>query len=346
MEDVVPELLDRIQSDFDKAVKKSDTIEKLMEKIESGQATYLEANEYAIEVGNILADAYKHNISSSVLPEGKMYYNIANRIIPPTMKKDFDLVSHVSEQIQESLNAAAGIGIKAIQPELNTDRINGIVNRVSIADNFDDISWILGEPVVNFSQNIVDDFIKVNSEFQGKAGMSPRIVRKLASGCCDWCREVAGTYSYPDVPEDVYRRHQRCRCTVEYDPGTGKRQNVHTKIWKTQEERDKIEMKKAFGIKSLPLSLSEHPMRLASYTPESLKKALEKEGFEVKTLKKGSLKNIPFEDGGGYKVNFEDGGIIQYHPEKQSHHEGAYYKISTGKGGTKRYELDGTEKKD
>ena len=44
------------------------------------------------------------------------------------------------------------------------------------------------------------------------------------------------------------------------------------------------------------------------------------------------------------KINFGGDGILQYHPTKKSHHGGAYYKISTGKGGTKRYELDGTEK--
>lgn len=27
---------------------------------------------------------------------------------------------------------------------------------------------------------------------------------------------------YPDVPPDVYRRHERCRCTVLYDPADGK----------------------------------------------------------------------------------------------------------------------------
>lgn len=248
MEDIAPELLKKIQSDFDEAIEKSEILKRLAEKIEAGTATYVEANDYAIEVGNILSDAYRHNLSSAVLPDGKMYYNIANRIITETMKRNYDLVSEVSEQIQALLNEAAGIGIKAIQPELNSDRITGIANRLSTADNFDEFSWILGEPVVNFSQSVVDDFIKVNSEFHGKCGMEPKIVRKLAGGCCEWCSKLAGTYTYPEVPKDVYRRHQRCRCTVDYDPGTGKKQNVHTKQWKTQEEYDKIEARKISGL--------------------------------------------------------------------------------------------------
>lgn len=47
---------------------------------------------------------------------------------------------------------------------------------------------------------------------------------------------------------DVYRRHQRCRCTVDYYPGDGKVQNVHTKEWETKEENDRIEKRKIIGL--------------------------------------------------------------------------------------------------
>lgn len=89
-----------------------------------------------------------------------------------------------------------------------------------------------------------------------------------------------------------------------------------------------------------------NPKKLFSkYTPKTLKSALEQGGFEVKTLKRGSLKGVDFTNGGGYKVNFGDDGLLQYHPASGSHHGGAYYKISTGKGGIHHYELDGKEKK-
>ncbi len=91
--------------------------------------------------------------------------------------------------------------------------------------------------------------------------------------------------------------------------------------------------------------LQANPQSLSSYTPKTLKDALEQSGFEIKPLARGSLKGIAFEQGGGYKINFGDGGLIQYHPDNGSHHGGAYYKISTGKGGTHRYGLDGKAKK-
>lgn len=248
MEDIAPELLKKIQLDFNSAIEKSDVLKDITKKIKDRTATYIEANDYAIEIGNILSKVYKDNISSDTLPYGKMYYNIANRIIPPTMQKNYEVISKVSMQIQESLNEAAGIGINAVKPELNTDKIDGIVNKISNADNYDDVAWVLDDPIITFSQSIVDDSIKVNSEFQGKAGLSPKIVRKLSGGCCEWCREIAGVYLYPEIPDDVYRRHQRCRCTVEYDPGTGKRQNVHTKAWYKQEKDDIINERKILGL--------------------------------------------------------------------------------------------------
>lgn len=226
MEDIAPDLLKKIQADFQSSFDKSTVISELYEKVRDGTATYLEANKFAIETGDILAEAYKNNLSSAVLPDGKMYYNIAQRIIEPTMENNYSLITEVTNQVQKSLNEAAGIGIKPITPELNRDRIDGIVNKVSNSENFDDVAWVLEEPIVNFSQSIVSDAIKANAEFHYDSGLKPTITRKLAGGCCKWCRALAGIYNYPDVPKDVYRRHDYCRCRVDYVTESG-RENVH-----------------------------------------------------------------------------------------------------------------------
>lgn len=254
MEDITPSLLKVIQTDFQSKFDKSSVISSLYAKVRDGTATYVEANEFAIETGNILAQAFQNNLSSNVLPDGRMYYNIAQRILEPTMINNYELITEVTNQVQTSLNKSAGIGIKAITPELNEDKIVGIVNRVSDAETFDDVAWILDEPIKTFSQSIVDDSIKANAEFHSKAGLQPVITRKVAGNCCDWCKTVAGTYRYPnDVPHDVYRRHQRCRCTVDYIPGDGKFQNVHSKKWRTEKESNTIETRKTIG-----LSLQKH----------------------------------------------------------------------------------------
>ncbi len=142
------------------------------------------------------------------------------------------------------------ISLKAIKPELNQDRIDGIVNKISEYEDFKEGKWLLEEPIKNFTQSIVDDTIKTNADFQYKSGLTPKIVRKEVGTCCDWCKEVVGTYEYPDVPKDVYRRHRFCKCTVDYLPGNGKKQDVWSKKWidsdGNEEVQERIKFSKVF----------------------------------------------------------------------------------------------------
>lgn len=86
----------------------------------------------------------------------------------------------------------------------------------------------------------------------------------------------------------------------------------------------------------------EHHSDLKYYTPESMKRHLEQTGYTVKPLGKGNFKGVPLEEGGGFKTNFGGDGLFQYHPEKRSHHDGAYWKISNGKE-ARRYDMGGNE---
>ena len=355
MEDIAPKMYEQIKKDFDRRISNSKKLSDLLEKLIKGTATYKEAHEFAIESGEIISQVFQKNISSSVLPEGRLYYNIADRIIRPMMSDLYEGVADYAKEVQAFLNKQQNIGIKAIRPKLNEDKVQGILDITSGKEYFDDIAYMLGEPVVNFSQTIVDDTVRANADFQYKAGLSPKIVRITSGKCCKWCDKLAGVYDYEKVSDtgnNVFRRHKHCECLVEYAPGDGTKQNVHTKKWSKADESDKIKAReKEERIKrennlGFADKIASHPKILQAYTPERLKETLENAGYDVKPLNKGSLKGKLFEDGGGFKVNFGGDGILQYHPEKKSHHSGEYYKISTGKGGTKRYDLKGNEKED
>ena len=240
MEDIAPKLLKKIQDDFKNKFDNSKIIRELYRKVEQGNATYKEANEFAIEVGELLSGSFKKNLSSSVLPNGRMYYNVADRIIRDTLGNNYELVADISAKIQEILNKKAGIGIKAIKPKINEDKVRGIVDIVSGKEKYDDIAYMLGEPVVNFSQSVVNDAVRENADFQYKAGLSPKIIRTSTGKCCEWCDKLAGIYDYEavsDTGNNVFRRHKYCRCLVEYAPGDGQRQNVHTKQWRKETKR-------------------------------------------------------------------------------------------------------------
>lgn len=235
-EDIVPGLLESIKAAFREGYDSSPTVAALLEKVQQGTATYAQAQEYAIEVSRLIGLAWEKHISSAVLPDGRMYYNIASRLIPSVLDDNHALVADYAAKVQQQLNQEAGIGIRAQVASVNTDRENGLVNLASNPEMYDDVSAQLKTAMENFSQAVVNNTLKANVDFQGRAGLTPRIIRRAESGACKWCRALAGVYDYPDVPENVYRRHGNCRCVVEYDPGSGKRQNVHTKQWTTAEE--------------------------------------------------------------------------------------------------------------
>jgi proteasome lid subunit RPN8/RPN11 len=231
--DIVPGLLEAIELDFNAFLQQNKKIERIRKKIEDGTATYEQAYDYAQQVGEALAKSFEKNISSETLPDGRMYFNIADRVLNPTLERNHVLVAEVSVEIQEILNRKAGLGLKGISPELNRNRIKSIIERVVQEEIYDDVAWMLDEPVVNFTRSVVDDTVQVNAEFQYRSGLYPRIIRYAqGSEPCEWCKNLVGTYKYPGVPEDVYKRHDRCRCVVEYDPGDARRQNVWTREWR------------------------------------------------------------------------------------------------------------------
>src|SRR5690625_1372209 len=102
--DIDTELLENIQRDFNSKIKKSTKLKSIQKAIDNGTATYTQANEYAVEVGSILASVFKTHIKSDVLPDGHMYYNIAERILTPTLTENYVIVTRVSAEVQEQLN--------------------------------------------------------------------------------------------------------------------------------------------------------------------------------------------------------------------------------------------------
>lgn len=223
MDDIAPGLLEKITAEFKRAVSKDEKLLALRTATD-----YEGANAYALRCGELLSQILRENISAGILPDGRMYFNIARKILNPILKIDHSTIADVCEDVQTELNRLAGIGIKAQRPKVNQDRIDGLINKISNAEDFRDVDWLLGEPIKNFSQSTVDDSVKENIDFQSKAGLMPRVIRTVKGNCCEWCQNIAGSYLADEAPAEVYMRHENCRCTVSYD-GTALRAYANRK---------------------------------------------------------------------------------------------------------------------
>lgn len=229
MTDIAPELWERIDRLYKSGMASNPAISRILT---ARERNYAIAQKYAIQAGKTASRALKTVLIPDILPDGKMYFNIAERTVRPLLAELYEDVVQFCEEAQIAINDAVGIGMNAIKPELNDSRIVGIIDRMTEAESFSDIAWIMKAPVVNFSQSIVDDSVKANADFQHESGLKPIITRTLAGKACEWCANLAGVYSYPVKNEDVYRRHDNCTCIVEYSPGNGRRQNVWNKSWR------------------------------------------------------------------------------------------------------------------
>ena len=252
-QDVAPELLNRIEVSFLARYHNDPEIKALKKVIDDGKGTYKDAQKYAELVGDVLGEVYKDHLNESTLPNGCLYRNIAEKILPPTLGKNYELVTDVTEKVQQALNEKAGLGLKAQVPERDTDREDGLIDYIS--DHEDKFTQEKAEELAylaeNYTQQYVDRSIEKNADFQYDAGLSPVIERDALAECCSWCLDLAGTYKYPLKDRTVFQRHKCCRCTVEYDPKNGKRQNAHTKQWRESTDSDILNARKTANLEPL-----------------------------------------------------------------------------------------------
>lgn len=223
--DIAPELYERIL----KLYKDGTALNPIIAALRKADIlTYEQAYKFANLSGEALVKAFLSVLTNEVLPDGKMYFNIAEKTVVPMLETLFSDVSSICEVAQMAVNAEAEIGLRAVKPQLNSDRVYGIVNRLTDAEQFSDIAWILDAPVVNFAENVVDDSVRTNVLFHERSGLETTITRTMhGNHRCEWCAEKAGVFhGYNELPDGFFQRHDRCYCEITFKSKGGKSQNV------------------------------------------------------------------------------------------------------------------------
>lgn len=261
-DDIGADLLTKVRREFAAIVSKKsndDYIRSILQKVDNGTASLEDVSKFTRGVGSRLADIIKSNVTQEALPDGKMYYNIANTVLGNTLHDNYELVNGVAAQVQKNLDETAGIKIKPQKADYPADRVHKIVN--SVCDDTVDFGTIqrrMTVPVQNVTESFYGDYVKANANFRHKAGLECHIIRNDHGGCCEWCAKLTGKYSYPDdVPKDVYRRHDNCTCDVTYTSEKGYQNLWSKKSWTpSAEEKERMANTKA---------------NITRYTPEQAK---------------------------------------------------------------------------
>ena len=218
MKDVSPAILEAVKEYFDEKFYSNKSVKAIYKKVSRGEATYREAETFATTAGEVLSQGINRAFDGS-LPNDIIYFNIAEKVLSPMLKQNYNLISEVSEFVQTDLNVKAGIGLKTIKPKINKDRADGLVLQLTNAKSTNILDTEVRGQIINFGRNTVDEFVQGNLDFHLKAGLKPKISRMPVGKTCDWCKQRAytGEYKGAGMPAEIFMRHRDCDCLIIYE---------------------------------------------------------------------------------------------------------------------------------
>ncbi|MBF1170716.1 MAG: hypothetical protein HXL85_05505 [[Eubacterium] sulci] len=135
MKDIGLELQKSIETAFDERLAIDVFIKAIKLKVENGKATQRDVTMLCKRLGEIASKVLIENIKPEMMPNDKMYWNIAEKAIKPLMKKIHGIVNKAAAEVVMAEHKANGIHIKPIEPVFPKERIESLINNFVNAYN-------------------------------------------------------------------------------------------------------------------------------------------------------------------------------------------------------------------
>lgn len=290
--DVVPALSAKIETSFRGDVLTDRRAIRVSKRIRDGTADFKDAHTYAQSLGENLSKALVDTLTEGNLPNGTLYYNIAERTVIPALENNYKLVNEAAIAIQKIQDKKNKIGLDSVMADFPKERVQGLIDKMTADDITLEgaVRWLM-EPIVNNSEAFVDDYIRENAKFRSDVGLKATITRTAEAKCCDWCADKAGTWDYDNAPPDVYQRHEFCRCTVTYQSKKTSQNVWSKKEWTTTPEE--LERRREVG--QQPQMTARERLEQANqiYRDENIKKFMEETGASRTYARAATLRKNP-----------------------------------------------------
>ncbi len=291
MADIGAELLEKIRAYFKKKCQGDAYIQSVLGKVAAGTAQMEEISLLSQSIGFRASQAISEFVNVAALPDGKMYYNIADTILSGVLKDNYEIINSAAAECQRALDRKMGINIEPQRAPYPAERVQAVAGAASAPDISEEkMVRRMTSTTENITRSFYDNYVETNVKYRSEAGLECFIIRSDHGGCCKWCAALAGKYRYPEeVPKDVYRRHDNCTCTVTYTNGR-KAQDVWSKTSRElpAEERERM---KQIGFKKPTISAEERERMLIAgmKKPQRLDIA-GKSGIIEDEIRKGNIK--------------------------------------------------------
>lgn len=135
MNDIGLELQKRIETAFNERLAIDVVIKAIKLKVENGKATQRDVTMLCKRLGELASKVLIENIKPEMMPNDKMYWNIAEKAIKPLLIKIHGIVNKVAAEVVMAEHKANGIHIKPIEPVFPKERIESLINNFVNAYN-------------------------------------------------------------------------------------------------------------------------------------------------------------------------------------------------------------------
>ena len=195
-------------------------LRSIVRRMESGTATFKETSEYSRIFSEIVGDTLSEHVLSLEDREA-----VANELL----RYGYENINSILAKVQADIDKKNRVNIrpqKASFPQERAEQFSHSLTDPTVPD--ETIERRANNGTANITMSFHDDYMRENAEFRSNAGLRCYIDRQTNGKCCTWCSDIAGRYDYGNEPQDVYRRHDNCDCTVTYENGR-QRQDVWSK---------------------------------------------------------------------------------------------------------------------
>lgn len=217
------------QEELARRIERDSICRAVQKKIDEGRADFTDTARYTDRAAELLG-----MVLSEYVPD--MPPDERETLCKALLRQRYLDTNAMLNAVQRALDNAQGLHLAPQIADYPEERVEQAAH--ALADETVPVETIVRRAKsapATIARSFHDDYIEKNAAFRDSAGLKCYITRIAAGGCCKWCTAMAGRYSYGEEPEDVYRRHDNCSCSVTYENGR-KRQDVWSKrTWEAPE---------------------------------------------------------------------------------------------------------------
>jgi hypothetical protein len=210
------------QEELARRIERDSICRAVQKKIDEGKADFTDTARYNDRAAELLGE-----VLAAYVPD--MPPEERETLCKGLLRQRYLDTNAMLNAVQRTLDAAQGLHLAPQIAEYPEERVDQAAH--ALADETVPVETIVRRAKsapATIARSFQDDYIQKNASFRDSAGLKCYITRIAAGGCCKWCTAMAGRYSYGEEPDDIYRRHDNCSCTVTYESGR-QRQDVWSK---------------------------------------------------------------------------------------------------------------------